>query len=332
MDRKYLIVKGCAGLGNRLITLSNAIEYANQTNRILYVDWSDGQFGAKGTNVFYKYFQLNDIAHIQSIDEIHDFENKSYYPLILGQQPQASLYDLYVQDGGKYLTRIIPPSVKGNLAKTHGYWRLKTNRTLQTGTDIQAIKSLFRKNDIPFGGRYKANMKQDVLFFADFSPTFYKETLKSTLELSEGLTNEIYNLIDKYKLGENTIGVHVRMTDKQPDATLDTLKAKINSLNIGSPQIFLATDNQEVEEYFLQHFNHVVFTEKWRPENTGKQMGVHQYAIRNKDYEAAETMLKESIIDMWLLSKCEYLIAQKNSSFSRISSTFKNQVEKTYNW
>ena len=81
MSSKFLILKGCAGLGNRLITLCNAIEYSQKSNRTLLVDWSDGQFGVKGDNIFYKYFCLKEIQHIQSIEEIIDFHNLSYYPL-----------------------------------------------------------------------------------------------------------------------------------------------------------------------------------------------------------------------------------------------------------
>lgn len=41
---KYIVLKACAGLGNRLVTLSNAIDYSLKNNRTLYVDWSDGLF------------------------------------------------------------------------------------------------------------------------------------------------------------------------------------------------------------------------------------------------------------------------------------------------
>jgi len=45
---KYLVLKGCAGLGNRLITLLKAIQYCKKTGRRLYVDWADGMFAGGG--------------------------------------------------------------------------------------------------------------------------------------------------------------------------------------------------------------------------------------------------------------------------------------------
>lgn len=58
---KYLVLKGCAGLGNRFITLMKAINYAKMSGRTLYVDWSDGMFGALGKNAFSEYFDIKGI-------------------------------------------------------------------------------------------------------------------------------------------------------------------------------------------------------------------------------------------------------------------------------
>lgn len=59
---KYLVLKGCAGLGNRFITLMKAINYAKVSGRTLYVDWSDGMFGALGKNAFSEYFDIKVIS------------------------------------------------------------------------------------------------------------------------------------------------------------------------------------------------------------------------------------------------------------------------------
>ncbi len=331
--KKYLILKGCAGLGNRLITLCSAIEYAKKTKRILYVDWGDGQFGDKGINIFYKYFKLMDLSYIQSLDEITDYNSKTYYPPLWGQHPGASLYDLYVQDHSKYLSKLVPITTKGTLAKAHGYWRNTNSDSSIIGTDWNAIKACFRKNDIPFGGAYKTNLKEDVVFFADFCPKLSPVIFREHIALNNEPNSKINALASKFHLSSsNSIGVHVRMTDKQPQNSLDTLFRKIDSIGINNPNIFLATDNKEVENLFKQRYRNVCFTAKWRPENTGIKMGTHQYAIRTKDYTAAETMLEESITDMWLLSKCTHLIYQHNSSFSTISQYLKNNKNNTYTW
>ena len=51
-DKKYLLVKGTAGLGNRLLFLLSALLYARLTERLLVVDWCDQTYSDDGTNAF----------------------------------------------------------------------------------------------------------------------------------------------------------------------------------------------------------------------------------------------------------------------------------------
>ena len=139
-------------------------------------------------------------------------------------------------------------------------------------------------------------------------------------------------MTDQLGIGKNVIGVHVRMTDLQPKSSLECLTRKIDKIQLQPSTIFLATDNERVEEYFDKHYKNVVFMPKHRLEYADAQTGIHHRAIRTGDYSLAETTLKESILDMWLLSKCEYLFCQGNSSFSKIAMTLKNQPEKTFLW
>lgn len=332
MNPIYLILKGCAGLGNRLITIANALNYSAKTDRVILVDWSDGQFGPKGINVFYKYFQISKAPYIESFVDIKDFRKLQHFPPKWGLNPHSALYDLYLQAGSNKLHRLFPFRFTGNISKIHGYWLQKLNKNQKVQSDWQCLKSLFSRNDIPFGGQYKYKMKEDVVFYADFCPPFSPDILRNHIKLSDWLNSEVEHLTEKYQLERDTVGVHIRMTDKQPDSDLDQLFKKIKDLGLEEKQLFLATDNPKVEDIFQRIFPKLIFLPKWRPEHLGKQMGVHQYAIRNKDYGMAERQLKESIIDMWLLSKCEYLIYQTNSSFSRVSAVLKNEPNKTYSW
>jgi len=329
---KFLILKACAGLGNRLITLCNAIEYAKKTNRTLYVDWSDGQFGEKGKNVFYKYFQLYGARHESDFDKIGNINSNNAYPPLWGKQPKDSLYDLYIQDHSTILKKFVPYSFKGGLSKVHGYWRQKKPNNNKTGSDWNALKALFNRDNISFGGNYRKNINNEVVFFADFCPEFSPTILRNNILLNDTMQKHVDDLVSKMQLAKNTIGIHIRMTDKQPQSELVVLKEQILRLNINNPQLFIASDSEIAEEYFSKHFKNVLFTKKWRPENTGKKMGMHQFAIRNQNYANAELMLRESITDMWLLSKCKYLIYQSNSSFSKISAILKNDSSKTFTW
>jgi hypothetical protein len=99
---KYLVVKGVAGLGNRIITLQRAINYAKRTKRTLYVEWSDGMFGNTGDNVFYKYFDLRNVDFIENDADIEeclndgDANERTIYPNAFTlKEIRESLYSNY---------------------------------------------------------------------------------------------------------------------------------------------------------------------------------------------------------------------------------------------
>jgi hypothetical protein len=316
-------------LGDRLGTLACAIRYALKTGRVLFVDWGDGIFGSKGDNVFYKYFQLKSIPHVTSMDDMHS-HGTTYYPPAWGDHLSDSIYDVYWRVRTP-LDKIVPHLLKGkgNVSKLFHYWHLKGNGDPPKG--FETLKAVFNKHDIPLGQHYRTNMKEDIVFFADYFPRFSHDIFRKHIFLTDSVQQEIDSLARSFGLSETTIGIHVRMTDKTPSVSMEHLSQKIYGLKIKNPAIFLATDNKEVETYFLRNHQNVIFTQKWRPHNNAKT-GIHHYAFQTGNYGMAETVLKESIIDMWLLSRCEYLIYQKNSGFSTISSILKNQENKTWWW
>jgi dsRNA-specific ribonuclease len=56
-------------------------------------------------------------------------------------------------------------------------------------------------------------------------------------------------------------------------------------------------------------------------------VGLHKWAEKQGDYVLAQTILKESILDLYLLSACKYLYYQGNSSFSKIAVALKDNNE-----
>src|SRR5690554_3770745 len=122
MTKSYVILKGVAGLGNRLFTLANAIEYTLNNNRIIIVDWSDGQFSQKGNNIFPKYFELIDITKDDLSAISSNITKQNSYPKIWGQNPTASVYDIFEQAKSSKLNKVVPLII-GKLSNIHGYWR-----------------------------------------------------------------------------------------------------------------------------------------------------------------------------------------------------------------
>lgn len=74
---KYLVVKGWLGFGDRIESLKMCIHYALKFNLKIYVDWTDSMW-SHGSEDFYKYFRLENIDTINSLDDIPD--NATFYP------------------------------------------------------------------------------------------------------------------------------------------------------------------------------------------------------------------------------------------------------------
>jgi len=326
-------VKGCAGLGNRLATLCCAIEYAKKTKRILFVDWSDGVYGKKLVNVFPKYFRTPTVRNVNSIQDIKGYNILTKYPRILGDNPNSPLYDLYLPSSSKWLLRVIPPSLlpKGKWRKIHRHWFVRNNfESIPKKSDLRSIQALFNSDSIPFGQDYKISNKFGILFFADYSPSFKDITLSKHVDLSPSVKLEIDNYIKRYNLDKFSIGIHIRNRDKMPSRPLKTIIDILCQPPFKDRKIFLATDDKKIETFFFERFQNVITYPKNFCDNSDK--GIHLINELSNDEFITENHLKESILDMWILSKCEYLFFQGNSYFSRISKILHDDPSKCFDW
>ncbi len=329
---KYLILKGCAGLGNRLVTLSNAIEYCKRNERILYVDWSDGLYGLKGENIFYKYFKINNLPHVTSLPDLQpgtfSINPKIWYKTGI----DAALYDNYtygLPKLNKYVKeRFLPGKGKLRNARGYFYYQGKPYEEKVKRSNISYLLSLLNNRDIPLGGFLKDNLKEDIVIFSDYQPIYYPQNIVNHLTLNPELENLINDFSEQNQLYE-AIGIHVRATDRKVEDALLLIKNKLSKIDQDkeSSVIFLATDNKKIEDEFEQAGSKVVKYPKFIPDiDAAVGGGIHHWAKKNDQFDKAEIILKESIIDIWLLSKCRYLLYMGNSSFSKIAVTLHNST------
>lgn len=83
MLQRSVTVKGVAGLGNRIITLAWAIRKSRRFNCQVLVDWSDGQIGPKGFDLFSAYFASQAVQQsIVSDWRIHSTARDAKYNLL----------------------------------------------------------------------------------------------------------------------------------------------------------------------------------------------------------------------------------------------------------
>jgi len=332
---KFLILKGCAGLGNRLFTTCAAIAYAERNQRKLYVDWSDGQFGYKGENVFYKYFDLAGVDYVRSMPDNNNLHALSIYPKPwesnLGQGIYAS-FEFCDNDTFPALLKKIfhKANVHGALSKSYGYWKPK-HLYLNSKNFFRSLLPVLNSDCFPVGSYYKDGLTEDIVVYADFAPATSAEQFKKHIKLKPQLRADVETFAEKNKLKKNTIGIHIRATDKKPTTGLETIFNKIKGLGLLNPTIFLATDNADVIKLIADRFPNIITFASELPE-VPEGMGIHQLGFRSGNGDVATKVFKQSIMDMWLLSECEYLFFQGNSTFSIISSFLHSDQTKVLDW
>ena len=322
---RYLIVKGCAGLGNRMYTLSRAIQYADLNNRKIYIDWSDGQFDKKGVNPFYDYFEIDS-----SITQfkIHDIEEGgSVYPKLYGSNLKASIYDFYI-----HVNRMIQVTLMDKMLhkaatltnlnygeKLFVYWYPSLKG--KSLSEKQKLKGVFDSESFSLGSNMKKDKEEDVVIFADFSPEPNRDILLNKIRLKSALQKKVSIKAKHLGLIENCVGVHVRYTDKKPTKTLEALLKRCEVEVGNGKQIFLATDNKEIEKQFKDQFGEKLALNLKLMPKEAEEKGLHRWAYNdNSKADVLRKMFEESIEDMWLLAECSELFYQGNSSFSVFSS------------
>jgi hypothetical protein len=105
-----------------------------------------------------------------------------------------------------------------------------------------------------------------------------------------------------------TIGMHVRHTDRKN--RYDHYPILVDEVRRQNPRatLFLATDSTAVEAAFRGRYDRVVVTDKWHPP---AGMPLH----RTRGCPDKVQIGIEALVDLWLLSRCEYLIYNSTSSF-----------------
>ncbi|WNJ16420.1 hypothetical protein [Pontibacter sp. G13] len=324
-SNKYLILKGCAGLGNRLLALAHAIEYAKATDRILHVDWTDGMYNAPEENVFLEFFTLEDVNWAPTLPPHLKEESVEVFPKVFKGNLDKNIYEFYRTK----------PGSRWNLAKGWMLTELKESWNWWDGLMVWLLgHQAAYKDFLPSGSTLSKSLESEVVIFADYTPPMLADTIHQHIRLAP----KIQSIIDDFAsdhFDSDVIGVHVRNTDMKPKNSLISLIHRLKETHTAQAPIFLATDHQPSQELFKVHFEQVILTDKFLPEDQ-VDGGLHKWvSYHGKDQVAAptkQTVLLESIRDMWLLSKCPKLYYQGNSSFSRLAVTLMGSKKNATNW
>jgi len=338
MSKKYLVLKGHCGLGDRLHALLSAIEYAQKTNRVLYIDWTDSLYDQSKRNIFNDYFYLKNIPHTTDPQEIIS-SAKSFYPKLWQNVSfHTALNEMYVYATPVNITKIrgiywLERKFGGRLGRLLRYWKyIGSNNKEFKKTDRSAIKSVFSSKDMSMGCYLGESHKEDVVIFADSVPPIKVKSIHDYLSLDPSIEDTINSFACLHNISDKTIGVHIRNTDLTPNKDINLFVERLKQFMSDNryENVFLATDSIEVELLFEKEISNIIRYPKELIQNNTQ--GLHNLKSNRIENNKLTTLLAESIIDLWLLSKCNFLFYQGNSSFSIFAQKLKEDESHSIDW
>ena len=286
--RKFVLVKGMAGLGNRILSAMGGVLYALIRGRTLVIDWTDPLYSSEGENVFHRFFTSPACS---PADEIPQTDSVA-----------PALWRGRLAENARVIVRenhYDPDQVRRELSID--FSRLDYQEEVLVVVQYDARIELFRPH---FQGPFQelAQMRNRAI-------------LRMLLRDNLILKPEIRERVDDFKRGRfasPTVGVHVRFSDYR--VRILAIIKHLNALIKRDPglQIFLATDNIEIKKLFETNYPRVITTSHWygRP---GRP--IHNSSAQPRRTESAI----EALMDIYLLAECDHIIGDSSSSFADLA-------------
>jgi hypothetical protein len=235
---KYLIVKAHhgAGLGDLIRSAIAGATYAWLTNRILYIDWRGGIYGSPlDCNLFYQIFDLCDIPAIR----IPPHDGSVHPPCWIGSLDR-SFTQLYDEEGiGNWNRKLALKWFSCDLSR------------LDYPEEILVIWEFDQFSKM-------RNPQYERLGIPISLPQNYVEGLmwKRHFRLTPAMETLVQNSWAEIPQDLPIVGVHVRLTEEsvrqRRDIALKDYWKVLDDIQkrCGVGRLFLATDNQAVQELF----------------------------------------------------------------------------------
>lgn len=281
---KYLLVKGIAGLGNRILAVLTGILYARLSGRILVVDWRDSSYSNDGSNAFPHLF------HCPSCRSTEDI------PATDSVQP--AVWRGRLHESVERLRKLFGNNKEFWLMSSIDMDRLDyPEDVLVMWTYIDKVEEIRKHFKTALNEFHQASRKEIL-----------NRLLREDLPIHPSIRERVDGFKKKFLSGK-TVGIHVRFTDHR--ANLKSILNKLDVLLRQEPelQLFLATDNLMVKNLFEERYRTVITTQHWYPAPGSR---IHQ----NPDCTDRLENAIEALVDLYLLAECDYLIVDTSSMFS----------------
>ena len=287
-DDRFLLVKGIAGFGNRILNALSGICYARLSGRKLVIDWSDPDYSPDGSNIFHQLFRCSSFSPADTFPL-----TESVRPAIWrGQLHEAARFiggrQGYTSDG-----------IRRNLSIDVS--RIDYSEELLVLVAYQDQIGLMRPH---FQGP-----------FAELAKLTGLEILRDILQRDLILHPQLQERVDQFKrrhFDGPMLGVHIRYSDYR-SAIIATI-GRLNDILRRQPDlsIFVCSDSAAVIRMFRQVYPRIVTMEHWFA-----QPGISLH--RNRQCPDKIQAAMDALTDLYLLAQCDYLVFDWTSTFGRIA-------------
>lgn len=286
---KVLLVKGIAGLGNRMQCALTGILYARLTGRRLLVDWSDHYYSSDGSNVFHRFFQCSACAASDAIPA-----TESVSPGIWRGHLHESAWSMRERYGDR--------------SDSEPWRTFSIDLTRSDYQDDVVVMWTYAGRVDLLRSHFQGALKQLAETSAD---VILRKLLQEDLLLHPHIRKRVDQFKESY-FGRKTVGVHVRYTDYR--SHLWAILKKLHTLLKREPdlQIFLATDNLQIKSMFEANYPGVLITPHWYASTPG--VAIHSNRNRPDPMQSGI----DALVDLYLLAECDYLVIDTSSSFSYV--------------
>lgn len=295
---KNIIIKSnkMDGLGAQINYLRCVYNFAKTNGFNLLIDWRFYyNYSDRDINLFGILFETNNEFKI--IDNNFFSENNSYYPEIWNNDNINTNFDPHFGSNHKLDIDILTTKKYENFVISH----------------IAILKNI-----------YQINNNYNTLFFTNLIPV--KEIQNEVNKFLQLFDNQKVLTIH-YRHGNGEFKNGQRKTDLFDEYFLEIDKIIKNDKNI---LIYLCSDNKNVIKTFKNRYKNILTRNIWLPDEENGP--IHGGSRKNGNilYVNKEQLAKDTIIDIWILSKGDFFIYNM-SWLAKVALMMNNKTCKSVN-
>ena len=285
-----LLVKGSAGLGNRILGLLSALLYAKLSGRRVAVDWSDSLYAPNGENIF---------------------------PLLFSKPVSASV--------DSQSASVAPPCWQDHLDTAVEHWLATLQRRRHRSALTADLSRLdYPENVLVFWAHEERVRQQRRHFRGEFQPlaartddAILRDLIHSELAPHPEIAERVRDFQQR-QWSEEVVGVHMRYSDRR--GRIQATLRRVDRITASHPKsrVFLATDNEDLLRHARDRYgDRLIATTKWFP-TPGQP--IHKTAGGPDGVRKAQ----DALLEMYLLGSCGWLVGDQRSSFAYVAALLSN--------